>query len=199
MPLPRTGAPGRKTDKIGADRHVLIGLSVPQSERALEYIDVEIARPVGRGARVGGNDVEAVHLDVAASQFVDCEDLDTARGGNGAQFGLAKARDRGIVEDRALVRGSVETDVANPVVARQLKAIGPRGESDAGLCAGTGQRLARGKPDRRRVGEPALHRDLANIAVVCRGDQGIDRFHRSFRSTHAPIFRWGRARSIAAP
>jgi hypothetical protein len=77
-PLPRTGAPSRPAaDEIGAQRHILIMLHVPERERALQHGNAIAVRTFAFGARIGSDDIESIYLEVAATHLVASEDLHT--------------------------------------------------------------------------------------------------------------------------
>jgi len=59
-----------KTDEIGADVHACVRLHVPQRERALEHIDAIALGSIRLGPRVGSDDVEAGHIDMASAHLV---------------------------------------------------------------------------------------------------------------------------------
>ena len=107
----RAVAAGRKADEVGADDHAVVGLHVPERERAVDDIDAVAVRPVFLAARVGRDDVEAVHVDMAAAHFVARQNPNAAGRRHAAQFDPAEAGHGGVVEDRALVRRGVEPDI----------------------------------------------------------------------------------------
>lgn len=99
MPLPRTGAPRRKANEVGTDDHAGILLHIPERKCAGDDIDAVVVRPFFLATGVSRDDVETIHIDVAAAHLVAGENPDTARRRHAAQLDPPEACDCGVVED----------------------------------------------------------------------------------------------------
>jgi hypothetical protein len=87
-------------------------------------------RTLALAARVGRDDVEAIHIDMPTTHLVARENLNAPDRCHAAQFDLPQARNGCFVKNCALLRGGFETNVVNSVAGGQLKAVGAGGECD---------------------------------------------------------------------
>jgi len=101
-----------------------------ECERAVDDVDAIAVRPFLLAASVSRDDVKSIDIDVASAHLVAGEKLNAAGRRDAAQFDPPETFNRGVVEYRALVLGSVQTEVVDTVVGRQLKAVDPCDESD---------------------------------------------------------------------
>src|SRR5579864_7500050 len=165
----RTVASSREADEVRADDDAVVGLHVPERERAVDDIDAVAVRPFFLAAGVSRDNVEAVHIDMAAAHLVARQNLHTSGRCHVAQFDPAKAGYGGIVEDRALVRRRVEPDIMNPVIGRQLKTISSGGEGDGSPVTVAAQRLSGRKANGGRIGQAATnHYVMCTLILDCR-------------------------------
>ena len=176
----RAVASGREADEVCTDHHGGILLHIPERERTVDDIDAVAVWPFILAAGVRGDDVEPVHIDVAAAHLVAGEDLNTASSGYAAQLDPPQGRDGRIVEDCTLGRGSVQTNVVNPIVRGKLNTVAPGGESNPRLIVFATQRLSRRKPDGWRVGQIAAYNNLMDARILGCRDQMLDRVGGSY-------------------
>lgn len=167
----RAFAARRQADQLCADDDAFVRLHVPQRERALQHIDAEAVRTLGARAGVGGDDVQAIDIDVTALDRVARQDLNLSRRGDPGQLYPAQARGRRVVEDRAPVGRGSEAQRADLVVGAELHAVAAIGKRNRASIALATQHLTRSKADGRRVLQRAAHNDPATIQIVRGGDK----------------------------
>jgi hypothetical protein len=113
----------RDADEFCRHHAGIIKLQVPQCERALQQLDAMPARPISATARIGVDDIQTLHADMAAPQPVAQENLHLSNHSHIGERDESEDVNAGIVEDCAPIRQRFESEVANLVVRTQLQAV----------------------------------------------------------------------------
>jgi hypothetical protein len=116
-------------------------------------------RPIVLRARIRRDDIQTIDLDVTATNLVTRKNLHLAGGGNSRQLNAPKARNTGVVKDRALFRLRLQSDAANLVVGGKLHAV-DAAKDNRGVLVGAAQGLTGRQTHRGRAAEISAYRDF---------------------------------------